>query len=377
MDDDIEAYNFSSVKNMFNFSYNQAMEILKEHTVRSRVFSRTVEATFVSCYTLLIATGVCVNLLILFIIVTKKSVYTHRNLFVVNLNISDLALCLLCMPFTLVELILRNWPLGEFLCKVTPFVQASTIFVSASTISAIAIDRHYSILTINPAKTQNGKRRVVVCTCVIWLVSMVLSLPICIAKRLEKVGLPGYVIYEKCIEEWPSSSSKLVYLLITLIAQLAIPATVLLTTHFRVKAHLNFTVMKQSGRRSTLKSERTQRELRRKQRATMVLLNVSLVFTISWLPWNVINLVADLYPTIMSPKNLYMVFAICHLIAMSSATSNPIMYGWLNTNIKRELVRFCEMLSSALLSSNSKRENSGESVNAVPLSQLPQRDRNN
>jgi hypothetical protein len=47
-------------------------------------------------------------------------------------------------------------------------------------------------------------------------------------------------------------------------------------------------------------------------------------------------LVTPTEPT--SPRGLYVALAACHVIAMTSAVSNPIVYGWLNSNIRREFV---------------------------------------
>lgn len=71
---------------------------------------------------------------------------------------------------------------------------------------------------------------------------------------------------------------------------------------------------------------------------------MSILFVLSWLPLSVFSLTADvLYPpdTLgqVSSQRLYVAFAVCHVIAMSSAVSNPVVYGWLNSNIRKELLQ--------------------------------------
>lgn len=66
---------------------------------------------------------------------------TPRNLYIVNLAVADLGLCLLVMPFTLVSMLRTRWTLGALLCKLVPVAQGTNITVSAGTISAIALDR--------------------------------------------------------------------------------------------------------------------------------------------------------------------------------------------------------------------------------------------
>jgi len=66
-------------------------------------------------------------------------------------------------------------------------------------------------------------------------------------------------------------------------------------------------------------------------------LGVAVVFTVSWLPLAVFSLAADLMTKPITTKQLYVTLAVCHLTAMTSAISNPIIYGWMNSNIRNEL----------------------------------------
>ena len=80
------------------------------------------------------------------------------------------------------------------------------------------------------------------------------------------------------------------------------------------------------------------KELHRNNRITIFLLTVTIIFGISWLPWNLFNVYVDFYPDInMTARDLYLLLAVCHLIAMSSATTNAIFYGFLHTGIRKEL----------------------------------------
>ncbi|XP_050507684.1 cholecystokinin receptor type A-like [Diabrotica virgifera virgifera] len=48
---------------------------------------------------------------------------TITNLFLLNLAISDLLLGVLCMPFTLIGALLRDFVFGSVMCKLLPFLQ--------------------------------------------------------------------------------------------------------------------------------------------------------------------------------------------------------------------------------------------------------------
>ena len=88
-----------------------------------------------------------------------------------------------------------------------------------------------------------------------------------------------------------------------------------------------------------------------------MLIIVSLVFFISWAPINIYNLVLDVVQPFkvtqhtkrlvslakplqvpVSPsdqRHMLTIFAVCHLAAMSTAITNPVLYGFLNENFKQ------------------------------------------
>lgn len=101
---------------------------------------------------------------------------------------------------------------------------------------------------------------------------------------------------------------------------------------------------------------------------------VAILFLISWLPLSLFSLVVDvLYPPESIPKvsaeTLYVVLAICHIIAMTSAISNPIVYGWLNSNIRNEFLH----LFSSKCTSNPNQNNEDQTTTRTVLATSTQR----
>ena len=37
----------------------------------------------------------------------------------------------------------------------------------------------------------------------------------------------------------------------------------------------------------------------------------------------------------------YFILGVCHCVAFSSCVSNPVLYGWLNTNLRKEFLKVC------------------------------------
>lgn len=81
------------------------------------------------------------NILVIWTVIFNKHMRTSNNLFILNLAISDMTLCVFSIPFNAYKTLRHTWIFGEFLCKFAPFFQATNVFVSTMSITAIALDR--------------------------------------------------------------------------------------------------------------------------------------------------------------------------------------------------------------------------------------------
>lgn len=168
-------------------------------------------------YLLLITMGALGNGLVVMAVARNPAMRTARNIYIINLAISDLILCLFTMPFSLVEILLKFWPLGLVTCKLVAGLEAASIFVSTISIMAIAIDRYKVILypTREPFNPLTGFLMVAV----IWLIALALATPLFIYRTvfthevphkslLLKYGLQTEVDY--CVENWPHNKGRYV-----------------------------------------------------------------------------------------------------------------------------------------------------------------------
>lgn len=86
-------------------------------------------------------------------------------------------------------------------------------------------------------------------------------------------------------------------------------------------------------------SRRAQLRGRRLQKTNALLASIAAIFCISWMPLNLFNLIAD-YSMDHHPltQGMLVGYAVCHMMGMSSACSNPVLYGCLNDNFWKEFV---------------------------------------
>ena len=87
-------------------------------------------------------------------------------------------------------------------------------------------------------------------------------------------------------------------------------------------------------------AKRQEKEKKRNKRMTLVLSCIAVTFLVSSLPLHVFFTMTELGLVTMSdPANYFFTLGLCHVMAMSSCVSNPVLYGWLNTNFRKEILK--------------------------------------
>lgn len=71
------------------------------------------------CFRLLMILGIVSNLSVCYVVIRNSQARTARNLFIINMAVSDLTVCLLTMPLTMQKLIHHTWKYGDIMCRLT------------------------------------------------------------------------------------------------------------------------------------------------------------------------------------------------------------------------------------------------------------------
>lgn len=91
-------------------------------------------ATFlIVAYSTVIAVGLLGNAGLVFIIARQQELRNVTNILIANLSCSDILMCLVCLPVTVIYTLMDRWVLGEALCKVSlhTLSQATSVSVHA------------------------------------------------------------------------------------------------------------------------------------------------------------------------------------------------------------------------------------------------------
>jgi len=131
------------------------------------------------------AIGFFGNLLVVTAAIRQKTLRNPRNAFIINLAVSDIFLCLVTMPLTLVEIVNDHWPLGDSVvsCKVAGGFQAVSVFVSTISITAIALDRYQ--LIVYPEKDLLKRIGATAVLFFIWFLGFLLASPIFMVRTIK------------------------------------------------------------------------------------------------------------------------------------------------------------------------------------------------
>lgn len=79
-------------------------------------------------YSLIFLLSVLGNSLIITVLVRNRRMRTVTNLFLLSLSVSDLMVSIVCIPFTLIPNLMRNFIFGTGICKLVMYFMGESEF---------------------------------------------------------------------------------------------------------------------------------------------------------------------------------------------------------------------------------------------------------
>ncbi|KAL9966850.1 hypothetical protein ACROYT_G024980 [Oculina patagonica] len=123
---------------------------------------------------LTLVVGFLGNALVVGVVIFNRQMRTRTNIFLTQLAVTGIGVCLFCIPFMIVAIIKQAWVFGEPLCKfngfVVPFWFASSIF----TLTAISIHKYFSI--VKPLRKIITQRRTLLIIILVWVSAFACSI---------------------------------------------------------------------------------------------------------------------------------------------------------------------------------------------------------
>uniref|UniRef100_A0A915PIA5 G-protein coupled receptors family 1 profile domain-containing protein n=1 Tax=Setaria digitata TaxID=48799 RepID=A0A915PIA5_9BILA len=254
-----------------------------------------------------------------------------RTIFIGSLAISDVVVSLTSLPVTAVTIFTRDWVFPPVFCKFIGVFQGGSIFVSSFTFTAVAVDR--LLLILFPHRKILTFERTFFIVVSIWTIGYAMSLPVGIFS-VTVTYFPYCGTF--CEESWPDSTTdgesrmERIYGISVLTLQFGMPVIICSLCYWKISRVISRQIEKRKEQQFLLKeSERRLQDRRTRSNRMMVCMVLS--FVLAWLPLNLINLSRDFYGV----SSLFSImFALCHVIAMTSAVWNPVIYTWFNPQLR-------------------------------------------
>ena len=142
------------------------------------------------------------------------------------------------------------------------------------------------------------------------------------------------------IDDWPTTDDwtgnmRLYYSIMSLIAQSILPFFVISYCYYSVYKRLKRQAAIQN--RVLITEAAIRRRNEREKKRNKLLMTISLVYLITWLPLGILGTLIDGNLNMFGPhpETPTIIFMLCHLIGMSSACANPIIYGYRNKHLRK------------------------------------------
>jgi len=123
---------------------------------------------------LTLVVGFLGNALVVGVVICNRQMRTRTNIFLTQLAITGMGVCLFCIPFMVTALIKQSWVLGESLCKLNaflvPFWFSSSIFM----LTVISIHKYFSV--VKPLRMIITHNRTLFIIAMVWLSAFACSI---------------------------------------------------------------------------------------------------------------------------------------------------------------------------------------------------------
>ncbi|CAF0735003.1 unnamed protein product [Brachionus calyciflorus] len=315
---------------------------------------------FASIWIVLIFTGLLGNGLVVFTIIKFNKLTNVTQCYLFNLACADLAFIISCIPLTTLSYLIENWIFGNFLCKAYHYASFVTVCATCLTLMMMTIDRCNYVCNTRKQSWRNSGF-VFYITCLIWLISFILSIPNLITYNVQPLvyylnknstnlsnsnefqsifNNSSYEIVEECVQKRDFFLSNVTQWYSTIVSYL-IPSFVLVVSYIKI-LHFMTVKTKNLALTSTYNSKIS---VFRKKRVTKIVIFLTLNFIVLWFP---VHFLATWYRLDSEfPEHLFSFYylkMIAHTMSYANSSVNPIIYAFSNESFRHSIIHLFRKL---------------------------------
>ncbi|XP_052809500.1 QRFP-like peptide receptor [Mya arenaria] len=275
------------------------------------------------------------NSLVVITFAVDKHMRSVTNVFILSLAVVDLMVTLTCVPFNIDSAYTTHWMFGRFTCKVVPFFRTFSESLHLLTMCVIAFDRYFAIVHPHRLKSLRKPAQVSTILVLIWMVSLLCSVPNAVFYNLKKLECPHTKTEDVYICVWPDEHKPTLGHLLTLVALFIIPLIIMTVVYGLIGLKLWIRKPAGESRGNSL------RNATMKKGVIKMLVIVILAYLVCWSPIIVLNFVeslldkAQLNLRVMVYLKLYF-----QCLSMVSCCINPIIYTFMNKKFREKFASY-------------------------------------
>lgn len=298
------------------------------------IHSQTKTACLIAAYCLIIVVSLVGNLAVCWVVYKVNKFHNSTYILLTNIATSDLLITLLNIPFTLVKILVEEWVFGDVMCKVVNYILMTSIYVSTTTMTAIAIGKYMTV--IYPLRAKWTNLSIYLLCVLIWFGCLLISLPIFMYSHQRQVQMPLQVS-RRCVVDFPDPKvlTEKIMTVATFLLQFLVPVVVTSLAYGAIICRIYDQFYRPLKTHNRL-LQQSCAHLSCQFKLVKMLLIVVVVFTLCWLPLSVYHMlmVFDTKGKLVPNSTTYLT---CHWIAMSSVCYNPFIYFWMHGTFRKQI----------------------------------------
>ncbi|XP_035670853.1 neuropeptide FF receptor 2-like [Branchiostoma floridae] len=311
--------------------------------------SPAVIVVFVIGYLSVFVVCIIGNILVIYVVMKIPRMRTVTNYFILNLATSDLLVAIFCIPFTLVDNIIKGWPFGGFMCRLSPAAAIISVAASVFTLVAIALDRYYAVLY--PTVSKFTVKSTIWTIRLIWFLAIIIGIPVMIVMGPLDGG-DRFSGTQMCVEHWPTDDYRKAFTVSLLLVCFLLPLSIIGYLYVRIGYRIWFSMT--PGQTKAAHDARAS-VTKRKTKVVKMLLVVVVLFTVTWLPLHIVMMLGDFGNLSRKQQHdlwIY-VFPVAHWLSYIHSAMDPLIYGYYNRAVRTEFktMRTRSMQSSIAMTS--------------------------
>lgn len=288
------------------------------------IWGRGVSLFLSIVLSLIIVVSATGNSLVLFVILGSKRMRTKTNTFIANLAVADLGVTVLCMPFSLVTLLVGDYKFGMVVCNINAFCDALFLVASIHGLTGISLQKYFAL--VRPLSRVITRRRIKYMIAMAWLTATVSAIGPLIGWS-ENTYKPGS---SQCGPKYPETIGEYLHGYYNLVVALVIPLLVCLFVYISV-FNASRQYSKRLQRNTTFDVERI---FKQQIQIVKTIFVIVITFFFCWTPY----FIYAAWVLWGDHNNIPFWFnTVAYMSGFANSALNPIIYALRTVSFKREL----------------------------------------